>query len=558
MKAKKLLLNALPLFVLWGAMAAYAAAPTGGYLPNATLDPDCAPWDTDCFVQIADDQTSAWDNADGTVADETGSINYTEGNVGIGTTTPSWILDLVWDGSAGPMVFLRNDVSNNSVMAFGQLPSSDWASIGQVDGNLSLSAWYDTATNPHITITNPGNVGIGTTAPGSKLSVLWNDARHTANFTADNNYGLILTSKYWNNSDSTRIAMESIRADGVSDYSSIGSLEGMLALSGSGNSSNNPHAVIDNAGNVGIGTTAPTRKLHVVWDSPIVELSAETGPSQLLVRTENAGWGAAAIQVRGDDDRSSTISLSVKNDLTKFWGMTAYGETFPSPASSAEDLSIYSNSGWTLNHVMRFSSNGNVGIGTTSPDAKLHVIGGTRLTTNAPSLTLSGKEFDVQGRSMQSFLSWWAASANFFWWGNNEIFYSFRNTSDVAVGSIALNGTTGVNYNTTSDKRLKENFRSLTNALATVNDIEVSNYNFIGSDVSMDGFIAQQLNEVLPYAVSGTETDVDEDGNMKPMSVDYSKVVPVLTAAIQELNQKHEEEMEAMREEIGALKAQIQ
>ena len=171
MKAKKILLNSIPLlFVGW--IMAYAAAPTGGYLPNATLDPDCAPNDTDCFVQIAPDLWSAWDNADGTVADESGSINYTEWNVGVGTTNPIATLDVI--GGVGTWLVSRmiSDVSTTSFLQFGQDPALDFASLGVVDWKLTLSGSGDPTLSSDITVDNNGNVGIGTTNPVWRLSVV--------------------------------------------------------------------------------------------------------------------------------------------------------------------------------------------------------------------------------------------------------------------------------------------------------------------------------------------------------------------------------------------------
>lgn len=87
MKFKKIILNFLPLLFL-GGIVTYAAAPIGGYLPNMTLDPSCAPGETDCFVQITwwspwygtDNMQEATDNAEDM---------YVVGNVGIWEIDPS-------------------------------------------------------------------------------------------------------------------------------------------------------------------------------------------------------------------------------------------------------------------------------------------------------------------------------------------------------------------------------------------------------------------------------------------------------------------------------------
>jgi hypothetical protein len=54
----------------------------------------------------------------------------------------------------------------------------------------------------------------------------------------------------------------------------------------------------------------------------------------------------------------------------------------------------------------------------------------------------------------------------------------------------------------------------------------------------MDGVLAHELSNVLPYAVTGDKDALDKDGNINPQGVDYSKLVPVLVKAIQELSAK--------------------
>ena len=57
----------------------------------------------------------------------------------------------------------------------------------------------------------------------------------------------------------------------------------------------------------------------------------------------------------------------------------------------------------------------------------------------------------------------------------------------------------------------------------------------------MDGFLAHELDEVLPYAVSGEKDALNEDGSIKAQQVDQSRIVPLLVRAVQELSAKVEE-----------------
>ncbi|MCH2188257.1 tail fiber domain-containing protein [Candidatus Gracilibacteria bacterium] len=194
--------------------------------------------------------------------------------------------------------------------------------------------------------------------------------------------------------------------------------------------------------------------------------------------------------------------------------------------------------------VLAFSENGNVGIGIVRPDTRLHITGGTtRFTTVAPSHTSNpGKEIDVNGRTLQSYVSP-SAAANFFWGGNNQSYIQFRNTSNNSIGSIAFNGTSGVNYNTSSDARLKENITKVKSALDALKKIGVYNFNYKNENEKIDGFLAQELEDILPYAVTGSQYSDEYDQNdtypQNPLQVDYSKIVPILTAALQELEERN-------------------
>ena len=104
------------------------------------------------------------------------------------------------------------------------------------------------------------------------------------------------------------------------------------------------------------------------------------------------------------------------------------------------------------------------------------------------------------------------------------------------IGSV-YGGTSSVVYNTTSDYRLKENVIPLANALSIVEQIKPKSFNFIVEpDKTHDGFIAHELAEVVPYAVTGEKDAVDEEGKIKPQQVDYSKLVVLLVGAVQELS----------------------
>ena len=108
------------------------------------------------------------------------------------------------------------------------------------------------------------------------------------------------------------------------------------------------------------------------------------------------------------------------------------------------------------------------------------------------------------------------------------------------IGSIAAtNGGNMVVYNTSSDYRLKTDFKNY-NGLDLVNKVKTYNYSWKSDNSRMYGFIAHELQEVLPYVVTGQKDAVDAEGKIIPQAVDYSKLTPILVKAVQELSLKIE------------------
>jgi len=105
---------------------------------------------------------------------------------------------------------------------------------------------------------------------------------------------------------------------------------------------------------------------------------------------------------------------------------------------------------------------------------------------------------------------------------------------NTAVGNISVTASATA-YNTSSDHRLKENVTPVANAADRVLALKPCRFNFI-SDPSnpVDGFLAHEAQAVVPNAVVGQKDEVDADGVPVYQSIDHSKMVPLLTAALQE------------------------
>ena len=117
------------------------------------------------------------------------------------------------------------------------------------------------------------------------------------------------------------------------------------------------------------------------------------------------------------------------------------------------------------------------------------------------------------------------------------------------VGSISATAT-GVNYNTSSDYRLKENVVDITDGITRVKQLSPRRFNFIADDTTtLDGFIAHEAQAVVPQSVTGTKDEVDEDGKAVMQNIDQSKLVPLLTAALKEAIA----EIESLKTRVAAL-----
>ena len=119
--------------------------------------------------------------------------------------------------------------------------------------------------------------------------------------------------------------------------------------------------------------------------------------------------------------------------------------------------------------------------------------------------------------------------------GSNGAFVDFYKTGSF-ISSINTTNGSSINYNTGSDYRLKENVVSLTNAKDRVNQLKTYRFNFISdpSNQVVDGFLAHEAQAVVPEAITGDKDATFDDGTPKYQQIDQSKIVPLLTAALQE------------------------
>jgi hypothetical protein len=289
------------------------------------------------------------------------------------------------------------------------------------------------------------------------------------------------------------------------------------------------------------------------------------------------------VQVSGNALGSGTVTLAAPNTNSDY--------TLSLPAVTAE---VITNSSGVLDigsgQVYKDAS-GNVGIGTSSPGSKLHVVGQIEASTDTTTpaggnayfykasagAVISGfanvfetgglgsraerARINTGGQLLLGTSSGLGTNSRFavqFAGGGSEygmtmrpvtnstVAIEFQNAAGSGIGAVAITST-GTSFNTTSDYRLKQNVAPMTGGLATVAALKPCTYTWKADGSAGQGFIAHELQAVVPDCVTGEKDaveivdDLDAEGKKigtkevpRYQGVDTSFLVATLVAAIQE------------------------
>jgi hypothetical protein len=162
--------------------------------------------------------------------------------------------------------------------------------------------------------------------------------------------------------------------------------------------------------------------------------------------------------------------------------------------------------------------------GASSPTERMRITNGGEILVN--STTTRSVPFSVEANGNGSAAFYQPLTASY-----TSLYFLNPNGT---VGTIATSGSS-TSYNTSSDYRLKENVFPVTDGITRLQQLKPSRFNFIADPgKTVDGFIAHEVQAVVPEAITGEKDAVDDDGNLQYQGIDQSKLVPLLTAALQE------------------------
>ncbi|MCB9355598.1 MAG: tail fiber domain-containing protein [Lewinellaceae bacterium] len=534
-----------------------------------------------------------WLSGDG--GDE-GVFVRSNGFVGIGTSDPQENIHIF---ANTPALRIQGPVGNSVIQFFDAIENKAIIGWHTSDNLLKLNATGNLSNSLGVNIAPSGNVGIGTESPASRLDV--NGTVTATAFTGDgsaltgipDNQTLSLSGTTLSIDGGNSVDLASIDTDTDTDdqtlslsgtalsiedgnsvdLASIDTDDQMLSLSGTtlsiddGNSVNlsslqdnlgnhvatqniqlnghflsgdgdNEGVFVHTNGKIGIGTTSPSEKLHIQNGSLFITHGSGSPEIRLIDESDNSDW---TLRHQRSNDR---FEIAHNHSSDTAFKLYANGNLKLGPSTLIPNAQLF--------------VDGNVGIGTNDPHARFQVEGGASgLGSWDYVAIIKNTQTDPDNDTRYNGLKIQAGKAN-----NNNAnsrMIAFHRPDDTEIGSIRQNNSNSVSYNTSSDIRLKQNIVQTGFSIDDLMRIEVRDYEFCAAPGHTEtGFIAQQLYEVYPGAVSKGGDDVTTD----PWMVDYGKLTPLLVKAVQdqqatiEAQQKRIAELEARVAEVEDLKAQ--
>jgi hypothetical protein len=494
----------------------------------------------------------------GTSAIGNSAIYDNSGNIGIGTTSAFY--PLVVNG----IVAING---SNELLLF-DVGNAGSSNLRCISGSLHIST---NATSNAMYISSGGLVGIGTTSPAARLTVVGattviGQTNVSARFSDDNNSTLLISHPSGDNTATITGNINLAFATGVS-----GSITEKMKIT--------------SAGNVGIGTTSPSDTLHLerngagIYNSTRYTNTSST--ANFYVGVGGSGVANGSLQNNAYIYNAGASALIFGTNDTERMRITSGGNVGIGTTSPADKLTIVGTGSYTGISIDTGSTTGGAyiamkqngvssgffggsgaALGDTSTDLAIYAEGGKsirfyangsstermRITTTTPGTmtcvlinkTSADGSYPLQ---VAGIAGAYAASAtgvgdaNYYSTSNTIGYHFYADRGAGGVFWVATNGdvrNANNSYGAISDISLKENIIDTNSKLADLLKVKVRNYNLIGDDKKQIGVIAQELETIFPSMI-----DTDNKTGLK--SVKYSVFVPMLIKAMQEQQQQIEQ-----------------
>jgi len=432
--------------------------------------------------------------------DATPFVIDASGNVGIGTSSPDYLLTLQTTDAAISMKDSGGTTRAYIGVAgvFGSAPTGALRLRSDQGGLV-----YGFSGTEQLRIDTSGNLGIGTSSPSTYGKFVVAGGNGNTQFNVGTN-GVLRIAGY--NSSYSGAALESVNT-AQSAYLPI-AINGSYTVLATGGSE---RLRIDSSGNVGIGTSSPSEKLVVGSGGNLLLAGASTGDQSIRVGSGRSGNGYSFLDLQGDTTYSNGLRLIRNNSGANAASNIEHRGTgaLQMVTQEAAPIAFFT----SATERARIDSSGNLLLGTTSS-------------------TIAGKtpKFISYQTAAEPAAAFYANTTS----ATNQIIFVNPNGE---VGTINTSGSTTI-YGTSSDYRLKRDVQPMVSGLSTIVALKPSTYKWNVDSSYGEGFIAHELAEVIPLAVSGEKDAINKDGSIKSQGVDYSKIVVHLVAAIQELSAK--------------------